>query len=112
MKTHLLLPSAVAVGFLLAAGAAGAQSAQSDQSAVSANQNALPAAADLPPADAISSGQVTLQSSPTSADQAYTLKAGDPNVVSNAPIPDTPAARHAFGQPMSRAGKMTKPIGD
>jgi hypothetical protein len=112
MKSHLVLPSAIAVGFLLAAGAAGAQSAQPDQSAVSANQSALPASATLPDDSAVASGQVTLQPSPTPADQAYALKAGDPNVVSNAPIPDTPAARQAFGKPMSRAGKMTKPAGN
>jgi len=33
-------------------------------------------------------------------------------VVSNAPIPDTPENRAKYGQPMSRAGKRTKPIGN
>ena len=33
-------------------------------------------------------------------------------VVSNAPIPDTPENRAKFGQPMSRAGKRTKPAGN
>jgi len=52
------------------------------------------------------------QSSPTPPDQAYHLKAGDPNVVSNAPVADTPENRAAYGQPMSRAGKATTPKGD
>lgn len=52
------------------------------------------------------------QTSPTPADQAYHLKAGDPSVVSNAPVADTPENRAAYGQPMSRTGKSTKPIGN
>lgn len=52
------------------------------------------------------------QTSPTPPDQAYHLKAGDPNVVSNAPVADTPENRAAYGQPMSRTGKATAPKGD
>jgi hypothetical protein len=52
------------------------------------------------------------QSSPTPADQAFHLKAGDPNVVSNPPVADTPENRAAYGQPMSRTGKATKPVGN
>jgi hypothetical protein len=52
------------------------------------------------------------QNSPTPPEQAYHLKAGDPNVVSNAPIPDTPQTRQAYGQPMSRTGKSTQPSGN
>ena len=52
------------------------------------------------------------QSSPTPSDQAFHLKAGDPNVVSNGPVPDTPQNRAAYGQPMSHAGKHTTPAGN
>lgn len=52
------------------------------------------------------------QSSPTPADQAWRLKAGDPNVVSNAPIPDTPQNRAKDGQPMSHGGKLTPAAGN
>lgn len=52
------------------------------------------------------------QSSPTPADQAYHLKAGDPNVVSNAPIPDTPQNRAKDGQPMSHGGRQTPAAGN
>ena len=51
--------------------------------------------------------QVILQSSPTPPDQAYRLKAGDPNVVSNAPVPDTAENRAAFGGPKSATGKKS-----
>jgi hypothetical protein len=34
------------------------------------------------------------------------------DVVSNGPVPDTPENRAKYGQPLSHAGKMTKPIGN
>ena len=51
-------------------------------------------------------------SSPTPVAQAYLLKAGDPYVVSNAPVPDTPATRRAYGGPDSNGGKKTRPVGN
>lgn len=51
-------------------------------------------------------------SSPTPVEQAYLLKAGDPTVVSNPPVPDTPATRRAFGGPDSNGGKKTRPVGN
>ncbi len=50
--------------------------------------------------------------SPTPSEQAYLLKAGDPNVVSNTPVPDTPAVRRAYGGPDSNGGKKTRPVGN
>ncbi|MBI1405916.1 MAG: hypothetical protein GC145_07300 [Caulobacter sp.] len=50
--------------------------------------------------------------SPTPVAQAYLLKAGDPTVTSNAPVPDTPAVRAEFGGPDSHGGKQTKPVGN
>lgn len=55
---------------------------------------------------------VVLRSSPTPVADAYRLKAGDPNVVSNAPIPDTVENRRAYGQPMSNGGRATPPAGN
>lgn len=55
---------------------------------------------------------VIVQSSPTPPDQAYALKAGDPSVVSNAPVADTPANRARYGGPMSRTGRRTTPAGN
>lgn len=50
--------------------------------------------------------------SPTPVSQAYLLKAGDPTVTSNPPVPDTPAVRAEFGGPDSHGGKQTKPVGN
>lgn len=33
-------------------------------------------------------------------------------IVANAPVPDTPANRALYGGPMSRAGRMTAPVGN
>jgi len=55
---------------------------------------------------------VVLLSSPTPPELASKLKAGDPTVVSNAPIPDTPENRARYGEPMSNGGRHTAPVGD
>lgn len=49
----------------------------------------------------------TVPTSTMSPDQQATLKAGDPNVVSNPPVADTPENRKAYGAPMSNAGKRS-----
>lgn len=55
---------------------------------------------------------VILQSSPTPPDQAYRLKAGDPFVVSNGPVPDTAENRARYGAPLSNGGRQTTPAGN
>lgn len=40
------------------------------------------------------------------------MKAGDANVVSNGPVPDTPENRAKYGKPMSNAGKRSTPAGN
>jgi hypothetical protein len=50
--------------------------------------------------------------SPTPVDQAWRLKAGDPTVTSNTPVPDTPDVRAEFGGPDSHGGKQTRPVGN
>ena len=108
MRFAPLLPIAAVAA--LAAGVATAQTSTSagmaDQStaAPSAQQAAAPASAT------IGAGGVT--SSPTPADEAFKLKAGDPTVISNAPIPDTPTNRHLYGGPMSNGGRHTAPAGN
>jgi hypothetical protein len=46
------------------------------------------------------------------AEQQAGLKAGDPNVVSNPPVADTPENRKAYGAPLSNAGKRTAAKGN
>lgn len=40
------------------------------------------------------------------------MKAGDPNVVSNGPVPDTRENRAKYGRPLSNAGKRSSPAGN
>jgi len=80
------------------------------QSAPSADQSAPPAdtaSTQSPPADngAVAQTGVRRETSATVDGRVVT-------VVSNAPIPDTPENRAKFGQPLSRAGKRTKPAGN
>ncbi len=46
------------------------------------------------------------------AEQQATLKAGDPNVVSNQPVADTPENRKLYGKPLSNAGRRTAAKGN
>ena len=46
------------------------------------------------------------------AEQQAALKAGDPNVVSNPPVADTPENRKLYGKPLSNAGKHSAPKGN
>lgn len=46
------------------------------------------------------------------AEQQAGLKAGDPNVISNSPIADTPENRELYGAPLSRAGKRSAAKGN
>jgi hypothetical protein len=114
MRLKIML-AATAIAALTAGGAY-AQGAMSNQStaapppASDASTTAPSASEAGMPAAAATSG--ALMSSPTPVDQAYTLKAGDPNVISNGPVPDTPANRKLYGQPMSNAGRHTAPAGN
>jgi hypothetical protein len=65
-----------------------------------------------PTAPAGSAANPLPMNSPVASDLAYTLKAGDPTVVTNGPIPDTQANRARYGQPMSHAGRATQPAGN
>jgi hypothetical protein len=46
------------------------------------------------------------------ASERAALDPTGPTRIASAPVPDTPANRARFGQPLSRAGRMTAPIGD
>jgi hypothetical protein len=109
---------------LTAAAAASAQQAPADQTPPGAPSPATGApvqnqpgmgAQDMAPsaasAGANTSAQVvTPNDAPSSQVQA--LSTGDNTLVTNGPIPDTPANRAKFGGPMSMTGKHTKPAGN
>lgn len=77
---------------------------------MAADPAASPSAMAAPAAGVSASGVVP--SSSQSPDAQATLKAGDPNVVSNGPVADTTANRAKYGAPMSNAGKRTTPKGN
>ncbi|HEY5008819.1 MAG TPA: hypothetical protein VII42_12495, partial [Caulobacteraceae bacterium] len=46
------------------------------------------------------------------AGQVQALQQGDNTLVTNGPVPDTPASRAKYGRPLSNAGKKTAPAGN
>ncbi len=62
-------------------------------------------------ADATSTPAGGFASSDTLGDAAK-MKAGDPNVVSNGPVPDTQENRAKYGRPLSHAGRQTAAQGN
>jgi hypothetical protein len=122
MRLNILLAAAAIAA--MTAGAAAAQTSAapggSDTSPAPMNSGVNDPAATAPSADqngtpasaSMGNPNVTVESSPTPVASAYTLKAGDPNVISNPPIPDTPANRAQFGKPMSNAGRHTAAAGN
>lgn len=98
--------------FLTAAAAAAlttgvAHAQMADPAAQTQPPPQAPAASDA----AVNTSGVVLLSSKSPDEQAM-LKAGDPNVVSNAPVPDTVANRAKYGRPLSNGGRRTPPKGN
>ena len=77
---------------------------------MAADPAASPSAMAAPAAGVSASGVVPVSSQ--SPDAQASLKAGDPNVVSNGPVADTPENRAKYGKPMSNAGKRSAPKGN
>ncbi len=88
-------------------------SAQTATSPTAAADLAADPATSTPaaPAAGVDASGVVPVSSMTPDAQA-SLKAGDPNVVSNGPVPDTKANRAKYGGPMSNGGRHTTPKGN
>ena len=134
MRTKLMIATAAAAALL--AGSAFAQAAPASGSNLSQNQpgdtavNPVPlapgagAAAPSGPAPAplAASPDATQPNAPADAtvapaagaptERAPAASVGGADVVSNGPVPDTPANRAKYGKPMSNAGRMTKPAGN
>jgi hypothetical protein len=90
----------------LIGGVAVAQPAPSDNAQPPANP---PATSDQtpPPAQPAATAQP-----PSQTTEAPTGAAANTSATAGAPVPDTPANRAKYGQPLSRAGKRTKPAGN
>jgi hypothetical protein len=94
--------TAITAAAVLTAGSAFAQSAPAADTAVNP-----PAAVQ----DGTAAPAEGFTSSSTLGDTSK-LKAGDPNVVSNAPVPDTHENRAKYGRPLSQTGRRTAATGD
>jgi len=122
LLTPITLALLLAAPFSVQAQVAAPQDQTAPQQAAAPVNPAAPAASDAAaPVAAVTtdSGAPTgspanpiPQSSPTPAGQAGALVAGDPNVVSNGPVPDTKANRALYGKPLSAAGRATQPAGN
>jgi hypothetical protein len=119
MRTRFMIATAAAA--LLLAGAASAQPTGSTGSNFSqtpqpAGVTALtppPAVTDqLPaPTGASTDAATVAPAAGAPAERSPSASAGT-DVVSNGPVPDTRENRAKYGQPMSNAGRMTKPAGN
>jgi hypothetical protein len=113
MKLHLILTAAALLAAPLAANAQQAAPAQPADQPVTQAAPAAPTDQPYPATSATQAGTPAAASTaPASADQASGLTAGQPTVISNGPVPDTPENRAKYGKPMSHAGRATKPIGN
>jgi len=75
----------------------------------------LPAAEPAPPADASATSTTTTASADVTAPAATSAAANasfTTMTVTNGPVPDTKENRAKYGQPLSRAGKMTTARGN
>jgi hypothetical protein len=69
-------------------------------------------AAKIVPASSEPTSRIVLKDYPVPASQAYKLLPSDPGVITNGPIPDTPANRARYGEPLSHAGRASAPDGN
>jgi hypothetical protein len=106
-----ILTSLSMVASLALAGAAAAQSTDPMAQPTVAQADTTP---PVPPAATDGAGNPA-GNPPTVPDQAQTPASGATTVsgiVTNGPVPDTPANRAKYGAPMSHAGKKTAPAGN
>jgi hypothetical protein len=124
MRTRLMIASAATA--VLLAGAAFAQNAPAGDTAVNppSASPSPPAAGDASaPTQGPSGASAPGVSGPSSDAATVAPAAGAPtqrasaasagtDVISNGPVPDTRANRAKYGQPLSNAGRATKPAGN
>lgn len=97
----------------LAALLAGPALAQDPATMPEENTNATPApAAEEVATPASAMTPVIMRRDSVSPDAAAMLKPGDPNVVTNGPVPDTRENRRKYGGPISNGGRRTAPAGN
>jgi hypothetical protein len=105
-----LKPILVAAALALAMPAFAQTQMPPNQMAPDPNSAPPPAAPSVATAGVNTSGPIPADQLPPG--QASALAAGDNQVVTNGPVPDTKANRAKYGHPMSNAGRKTKPAGN
>jgi len=105
----LVRSALIATAACLIGAAAYAQPSSTDQ-APPADQSTAPAASsDMNAAPPSSAPSAPIGAA---ANTSTTVDANGSQVIASQPVPDTPANRAAFGQPLSHAGKHTAPKGN
>ena len=107
--TLRMLALVAAVGFTAGAAQAQSQAPAAPAPSSTALAQASPAAAD---AQAASAPAPVLPASSSLLGDPAALKAGEPGVVSNGPVPDTAENRAKYGSPDSATGRRTKTAGN
>jgi hypothetical protein len=116
----------IATAACLIGGAAFAQPTATDQTPPPADQSAAPPASSsdmnaAPATPATPAPAATPSAAPmpdgaaqtgAAANTSATVDASGNQVIASQPVPDTPANRAAYGQPLSHAGKHTAPKGN
>lgn len=82
--------------------------ASPDSSPPASDQSAAPPTDNAQPAQAPNANAATAAAANTSAN----VDSGAVRVIASQPVPDTPANRAKYGQPMSRAGQHTPAVGN
>ncbi|HXQ14797.1 MAG TPA: hypothetical protein VN814_09265 [Caulobacteraceae bacterium] len=114
----LVRSALIATAACLLGAAAYAQPTTTDKTAppaASSDMNAAPPANAGPAPDAMpSTGAMPATTAQTgaAANTSATVDANGTQVIASQPVPDTPANRAAYGQPLSHAGKHTAPKGN
>ncbi|HVN01926.1 MAG TPA: hypothetical protein VMT68_17130 [Caulobacteraceae bacterium] len=105
----LVRTALMATAACLISATAYAQTASDPPTSPQTSPDTTATAPDAPPPSDMNGQGAAPTGSPANASATV---AGGVQVVASQPVPDTPANRAAFGQPLSRAGKRTKPAGD
>jgi hypothetical protein len=111
VRTALIATAACLIG-----AAAYAQPATTDQAPPASGQMAPDSSAPAPSAAAAPAASTDMSAQPAqtgaAANTSATVSANGTQVIASQPVPDTPANRAAFGQPLSHAGKHTRAAGN
>jgi hypothetical protein len=89
-----------------------AMAALQDPATPPAGGNAGMAGASYPAGPGINTTGVPVSADQLPPGQVRALEAGDNKIVTNGPVPDTPANRAKYGKPMSHGGQKTPPAGN